>query len=38
MVVFQITRDSKKDDENRNLPFINDVILTFLSNNPEENI
>lgn len=38
IVVFQITSDSKKDDESRNLPFINDVILTFLSNNPEENM
>ncbi|MEN9916405.1 MAG: hypothetical protein RLY40_337 [Pseudomonadota bacterium] len=35
-VVFQVTRDSKKDDGSKNLAFINDVILAFLDKNPGE--
>lgn len=34
---FQVTRDSKKNDQTKNLPFINDVVIAFLNKNPQEN-
>lgn len=37
-VVFQVTRDSKKDDRSKNLAYINDVISNFLKKNPDENV
>lgn len=37
-VVFQVTRDSKKDDKTKNLAFINDVITEFLKENLEKKL
>lgn len=34
--IFQVTRDSKEDDKNKNLPFINHVITAFLNKSPQE--